>query len=246
MIVIQTNHFVNKTVTDCFALGSNAKKIKIENYTEQSKEPIATYGILRGTGDILKKSKNFYYIDHGYLASSRRTFIEGSTVVNNLDGYFRVVKNDYIKINKGRYDSKRLDKLNINFKPERKSGDFIILSEPSKYLVEFFKLDNWIYNTTEELEKYTDRKIIVHNKQSKMPLDNLLKKAWAFVSFQSAAGFKAMIRGVPAHFTYDSLKNINSIKNIEKGIIDYQIFNNMAYSQWTLKEFNEGKMMDYI
>ena len=55
-----------------------------------------------------------------------------------------------------------------------------------------------------------------------------------------------MIRGVPAHFTYDSLKNINSIKNIEKGIIDYQIFNNMAYSQWTLKEFNEGKMMDYI
>ena len=195
---------------------------------------------------ILKKSKNFYYIDHGYLASSRRTFIEGSTVVNNLDGYFRVVKNDYIKINKGRYDSKRLDKLNINFKPERKSGDFIILSEPSKYLVEFFKLDNWIYNTTEELEKYTDRKIIVHNKQSKMPLDNLLKKAWAFVSFQSAAGFKAMIRGVPAHFTYDSLKNINSIKNIEKGIIDYQIFNNMAYSQWTLKEFNEGKMMDYI
>ena len=219
MIVIQTNHFVNKTVTDCFALGSNAKKINIENYTEQSKEPIATYGILRGTGDILKKSKNFYYIDHGYLASSRRTFIEGSTVVNNLDGYFRVVKNDYININKGRYDSKRLDKLNINFKPERKSGDFIILSEPSKYLVEFFKLDNWIYNTTEELEKYTDRKIIVHNKQSKMPLDNLLKKAWAFVSFQSAAGFKAMIRGVPAHFTYDSLKNINSIKNIEKALL---------------------------
>ena len=166
--------------------------------------------------------------------------------MNNLDGYFRVVKNDYIKINKGRYDSKRLDKLNINFKPERKSGDFIILSEPSTHLVEFFKLDNWIYNTTEEIEKYTDRKIIVHNKQSKMPLDNLLKKAWAFVSFQSAAGFKAMIRGVPAHFTYDSLKNINSIKNIEKGIIDYQIFNNMAYSQWTLKEFNEGKMMDYI
>ena len=173
MIVIQTNHFVNKTVTDCFALGSNAKKINIENYTEQSKEPIATYGILRGTGDILKKSKNFYYIDHGYLASSRRTFIEGSTVVNNLDGYFRVVKNDYIKINKGRYDSKRLDKLNINFKPERKSGDFIILSEPSKYLVEFFKLDNWIYNTTEELEKYTDRKIIVHNKQFPTPLKSL-------------------------------------------------------------------------
>ena len=48
MIVIQTNHFVNKTVTDCFALGAKAKKIHIENF-ENSEQPIVSYGILNST-----------------------------------------------------------------------------------------------------------------------------------------------------------------------------------------------------
>ena len=246
MLVIQTNHFVNKTVTDCFAKGTNSKKINISDYKNQNSETIATYGILRGVGELLKKSKNFFYIDHGYLEASERDFVAGSTLIKNLDGYFRVVKNDFIGIKKGHYDSKRLNNLNIKFLPKRKSGEFIILSEPSEHLKSFFKLDNWVYNTTKELQKFTDRKILIHNKQSTVPLDELLKKAWAFVSFQSTAGFKAMTKGVPAHFTYNSLKIINSIDNIESGIIDYKIFNNIAYSQWTLKEINEGIMMDYI
>ena len=52
MLVIQTNHFVNKTVTDCFAKGTNSKKINISDYKNQSSETIATYGILRGVGDL--------------------------------------------------------------------------------------------------------------------------------------------------------------------------------------------------
>tara|TARA_Y100000590_G_C15504120_1_gene932811 strand:- start:242 stop:982 length:741 start_codon:yes stop_codon:yes gene_type:complete len=246
MIVLQTDHFVNKIVTDCFALGSKAKLIKISDLKERSEETLVSYGILRGTGEVFKKAKNFYYIDHGYLSASKRAFVDGSTVVKNLDGYFRVVKNDFIEIKKGKFDSKRLNELDIKFKPKRKSGEFIILSEPSEHIKEFFKINNWIEKTYKELKNFTDRKILIHNKQSKISLDELLQNAWAFVSFQSAAGFKAMIQGIPAHFTYDSLKNINPIKNIESGIIDYQIFNNMAYSQWTLKEFSEGKMMDYI
>ena len=34
MIVIQTDHFVNKTVTECFAHGSKARKINIKDYEE--------------------------------------------------------------------------------------------------------------------------------------------------------------------------------------------------------------------
>ena len=130
--------------------------------------------------------------------------------------------------------------------PKRKSGEFIILSEPSEHLKSFFKLDNWVYNTTKELQKFTDRKILIHNKQSKVPLDELLKKAWAFVSFQSTAGFKAMIKGVPAHFTFKSLEKLNPISNIEKSAIDYEIFKNISYSQWTLREMFEGKLNKYL
>ena len=55
-----------------------------------------------------------------------------------------------------------------------------------------------------------------------------------------------MIKGVPAHFTYDTLKEINPISNIENSIINYEIFKNISYSQWTLKEMFEGKIYNYI
>ena len=246
MIVIQTNHFVNKTVTDCFAKGTNAKKINIENYKTQNSETIASYGILRGTGELLKKSNNFYYIDHGYIAASKRNFEEGSTYIKNLNGYFRIVKNDFIGLINGEFDNKRLSNLNLNFKDKRKSGEYIILSEPSKYIKEFFNLKNWTEDIITELNKITDRKIFVHNKQSNIPLDKLLINAWSFISFQSTAGFKAMVEGVPAHFTYKSLRDINPIENIESAEINYKIFNNLSYSQWTLNEIIDGAMNDYL
>lgn len=246
MIVIQTNHFVNRAVTDCFAIGTNSQKINIENFKYNKEETIATYGVLRGTGDILKKSKNFYYMDHGYISSSERSFAGGSTLIKSLEGYFRVVKNDFIGFKKIKCDSIRLERLNLKFKPKRKNGEFIILSEPSEHMVKFFGLSNWVNNTIDKLKNFTDRKIIVHNKFSEIPLDNLLKNAWAFVSFQSNAGFKAMIEGVPAHFTYNNLKHINSLENIESGKIDYEIFKSLSYSQWTLKEIAEGSLINYI
>ena len=138
------------------------------------------------------------------------------------------------------------NKLNIRIKKTRDSGEFIILSEPSIHVKKFFQLDDWVKNTIEEISKYTDRKIFVHNKQSKISLDLLLSKAWAFVSDQSTAGFKAMISGVPAHFTNKTLKSINSIKEIENGNIDRKIFYNLAYGQWTLNEMQSGETWEYI
>ena len=136
-----------------------------------------------------------------------------------------MVENDFIGFNIRKYDSKRLDKLNLKFTPSRKSGEYIILSEPSDFIKDFYNLHNWVEETINEINNYTDRKIYVHNKFSKIPLDILLKKAWAFVSFQSSAGFKSMINGVPAHFTHNRLKKINSIENIESGIISEDILN---------------------
>ena len=121
-----------------------------------------------------------------------------------------ILKNDFFHSGKGSCKSDRFNKLNIQIKEKRNSGEFIILSEPSIYVKKFFQLDDWVKKTIAEISKYTDRKIYVHNKQSKIPLDLLLNKAWAFVSDQSTAGFKAMLAGVPAHFTNKTLKEINS------------------------------------
>ena len=246
MFVIQTNHFVNKTVTEFFAKGCYGKLVNINDYYFKDSDTLATYGILRGTGELLKKAKNFYYIDHGYFALSNRTFVGKATIVKELNGYFKIIKNDFVGFIKGNFDSARLKKINLEFKPKRTSGEFIILSVNTDHTYNFFGVKNWVENTINELKKYTDRKIYLHKKDSEVPLDYLFKKAWAFVSFSSSAGFTAMINGVPAYFTHKNLKNINSINNIEKGDLNYDIFKNLSYSQWTLNEMSSGEAWDCI
>ena len=91
-----------------------------------------------------------------------------------------------------------------------------------------YNVPNWTEDTIKLLKKYSDRKIIIHNKFSKEPLKNLLKNAWAFVSLQSTAGFMAMLNGVPSYFTDKNLNHIGKIKDIENPIINYNIFNNLS------------------
>ena len=246
MIILQTNHPTNIKITNHFAKGVGGKKLNINDYKFSDKDLIASYGILRGPGEIFKKSKDFFYIDHGYLGASNRSFNKGATVIKGLEGYFRVVHNEYIGFDLKKYDTKRLEKLNLEFKKKRTSGEFIILSEPSIHINNFFNLNNWVEKTIHKIKQHTDRKIFLHNKSSPIPLDILLEKAWAFVSFQSTAGFKAMTKGVPAHFTYNNLKHINSIENIESGKIDMELFASLSYNQWTLKEFDSGEAWEQI
>ena len=74
----------------------------------------------------------------------------------------------------------------------------------------------------------------------------MLKNAWAFISLQSTAGFTAMLNGTPSYFTDKSLSNIGKIQDIEKPKIDYNIFKNLAYGQWTLKEMESGEAWENI
>ncbi len=239
-IVIYTDHIMNRTLCYNFAKGSNSLLCHVNNFKDYEKT-IATYGVLRGTYEIIKKVNNFYYIDHGYFNQSKRKFENNRTNVLDLDGYFRIVHNNFIHNGEGEFPDDRLKKLNLNFIEQRKSGDVIILSEPSETMKKIYNAYNWVEETKDVIKKLSDRKIIVHNKYSKIPLDELLKQAWSFVSLQSTAGFKAMVNGIPAYFTESSLKNINKIEEIENPKINYKIFNNLAYGQWTLKEIESGE-----
>ena len=246
-IVIYTDHVINKTLCYNFAKGSNSLMCHVNNFKDYNKT-IATYGILRGTGDIIEKVNNFYYIDHGYLKQSKRTFQNKRTNILDLDGYFRIVYNDYMHVYDGKYPDDRLKKLNLKFSEKKTKGDYIILSEPLGFFSKKQALENkdWVSKTTKIIRSVSDRKIIIHNKFSKDPLNLLLKKAWAFVSLQSTAAFEAMQLGVPAYFTNPKLENINYIKDIEKHEINYSIFNNLAYGQWNLEEIRSGEAWETI
>ena len=244
-IVIYTDHIMNRTLCYNFAKGSNSLLCHVNNFKEYDKT-IATYGVLRGTFEIIKKVKNYYYMDHGYFNQSKRKFENNRTNVLDLDGYFRIVCNNLIHNGEGSFPDDRLKKLNLSFTEQKKTGDKIILSEPSESMKKIYNAYNWVEETVEIIKKYSDREIIVHNKFSKIPLEKLLKNAWCFVSLQSTAGFKVMIDGIPAYFTESSLKNINRIEDIENPKINYKIFNNLAYGQWTLKEIESGEAWEII
>ena len=78
--------------------------------------------------------------------------------------------------------------------------------------------ENWINETKKQIKKFSDREIIVHNKFSNIPLEELLKNAWAFVSFQSTAGFKAMLSGVPAFLQTKRSKKLILLRQLKTQI----------------------------
>ena len=244
-IVIYTDHTVSRTVCYNFAKGSGSLLCDVKNFKEYNKT-IATYGVLRGTYEIIEKVNNFYYMDHGYFNQSKRIFNNNKTEILNLDGYFRIVFNNFIHDGEGDFPNDRFNKLNLKISDHTKSGSYIVISEPSESMKKLYNVLNWSEDTKKIIKKFSDRKIILHNKYSKKPLNELLKNAWAFVSLQSTAGFNAMLDGVPAYFTENTLKNINNIEDIENPTINYKIFNNLAYGQWTLKEMASGEAWEHI
>lgn len=247
MPAFYTDHFVNQTVTQFFSKSLGLPLLNINEYKD-NEEIFITYGILRGTGEIIKKKKkNFIYIDHGFYKSSSRKFTkEKRTILNELGGYFRVIKGDlYFNETDINLDSKRFDELDIELKDKRK-GDIIVLSEPSQNTTDFLGIKNWTEDTINEIKKYSDRKIIVHNKFSDVPLKLLLQDAFAFVSCQSTAGFLSITEGVPAYFTHQSLKKYCEIADIEKNLLNHDILYVAANSQWKLKEFFSDEFKLYI
>ena len=244
-VVLYTDHFVNKYLSDCFSTGAQISKIHIDNFNDFSKT-VVVYGYLRGTGDAIKKSRNFYYIDHGYFKQSQRSFKGKQTIIDKFDGYFRIVYNDFWHSGKGNMPSDRFEKLNLKFKTKKNDGEFIILSEPIDAAKKYYNLHNWLEETLFKLKNLTDRKIFVHSRESNIPLKAILPKAWAFVSDHSSAGFLSMLEGVPAYFTNTTLSNIGPIEKIEDHEINYNAFYNLAYEQWTIDEIKSGETWDYL
>ena len=247
MSVFYTDHFVNQTVTQFFSKSLGLPLLNINEYKDND-EIFITYGILRGAGEIIKKkNKNFIYIDHGFYKSSPRKFTkEKKTILNALGGYFRVIKGDlYFNETDINLDSKRFKQLDIELK-DRRNGEIIILSEPSENTMNFLGIENWVEDTINKIKQYSDRKIVVHNKFSDVPLNLLLQEAFAFVSCQSTAGFQSIIEGVPAYFTHHSLKKYGEIADIEKNLLNHNVLYAAANSQWRLNEFFSDEFKLYI
>ena len=160
-------------------------------------KPISCFGILRGTGELLKQSKEFYYFDHAYLYGNRH---KPSKVTG--ERIYRLTKNHYhIQTIQELTDedNERIKKYKqyIKLQPWKSDGNYILIIAPSHFQIAYHNIGSWVDDTIKTLKQYTDRPIKVRDKKSSRPLKEEIQNAYAVVSHNSAVVVDAVLNGVP-------------------------------------------------
>ena len=186
------------------------------------KKPVACFGVLRGTGDIMKKAKSdVYYFDHAYKFGNRH--MNSKQIIG--ERIYRLTKNwqHIVSVKKlTDIDRKRIEKYKpfINIKPWKKSGKDIVLCDIGQGAIDYYTskhydVKQWFNQTLGRLKhiyggRPKDLNFIVRGKptpdkeyrvESQKPksFDVHLYNAYAVVTFQSSIGITAILEGVP-HF----------------------------------------------
>lgn len=248
-----TENFISRYIAEQFYKGvpnSILKKIEIcfcENL-------LISYGVLRGSYEKMKQSKNFFYVDHGYISGMKRIYHTdplnnhkitllpkpGSEDFNK--SYFRICYNSLFDsgVNEN-FNNKRFDKIGFKLNFKKKRGEKILLIPPDENIADkYHGIKNWEKNIVNEIKKYSDRKIIVSKKHDKKKAKDFFNEAYVIVTAYSNAGIEGMLNGIPVIFTHKDRKNFD-IKNIEKTFFDPQLLYNLAHYQWNIYEIRSGE-----
>ena len=197
----------------------------------------------------LKNNHTFYYMDSGYIGNYKS--------LSNPQGWklwHRIVKNN---IQHGQIiprSDDRWRKLDYSIEP-RKSGKHILLVTPSEKPCKFYGIDrnNWVKETIANIQKYTDRPIIVRDKAPRQQriiksIFDDLKNCHSLVTYQSIAAIESVLYGVPAFTLAPTAadpvcdKDISRIENPTKQDMDkiHKWAHHLAYCQYHIQEFKNG------
>jgi len=232
---------------------------KTFDWKKWTKNPVAVVGTLRGAEEVIwecqKRLHPFYYMDHAYFGATRN-YEPGP---NGM--LYRLIKNQMqlnYTLELEKEDLKRIKKYKpIDRKPFTKSGEHIILCPPTEAITRLYKIENekvWTENKITEIKKYTDRKVIVRNKTTKIPLEDQLKNAYCMVSYQSTAAIQAILNGVPSFCSEVSaarelseleLENIDSPHYPDDDLVNQWIEGLLA-CQFSMEEIKSGEAVSIV
>lgn len=203
--VYTTNHHINQLMSKHLTVGFHASMAPaIYRFPGLS----ICYGILRGTGDIIKDAitngADYLYCDHSFFGKYRPKMVNGEQRIDHETTYYRLSKNSRTCHEIMEFDNERLGKLNIELKPWRKSGEHIVVAPMSKYVAQYLSdetgivdADLWLSRQIHALSTLTDRQIIIRPKDASEPLSKILENAWALVCYDSNSAVDAAIMGIP-------------------------------------------------
>lgn len=221
------------------------------NIKDLTKYPITIFGILRGTGDLIKECQRinhtYYHFDHAYYFKEQK---HGKNITFN-EKIYRLTKNNmmlnYIdKLND--IDKERIIKFkkHIEIKDWSKKGNYILVLPPSQHVNLWYNFTNWETNTVSKLKQYTQREIKIRKKDSKIPFIDELKNAWAVVTSQSTAAVDALLNGVPSFC--DNMSFAMPVSHTNLSLIETPLYsekredwmNSLLANQYTMSEIENG------
>lgn len=155
----------------------------------------------------------------------------------------------------------RLKEFNINIKPWQSNGEYIIILAPNpKPLLYYTGSEDvlaWCLETKAKLLEHTDRKVFIRFKEpakhrGRDPLSKYFDKCYAVITLQSVGCVETIMAGIPtlnlAPSCLDNLykSNVNMIEDLPKPDNRYEWFKSLSYSQFTIKEFENGKAIELL
>jgi hypothetical protein len=134
--------------------------------------------------------------------------------------------------------------LQSSVKPWRKGGRKIVFADTGFDYWDLHADRDWTKRTAAWLRDYTDRQIVIRDKESKVPLYDELADAHCLVTHGSIAAVESVIMGCPVFVHPDSaaaLVGMTDFTKIETPIYPerQQWLHSLAHNQW-----HEGELVD--
>lgn len=221
MIGWYTDNIISKRVFECIP---NIELKHISQFDVTQPQPSIFYGLLRGTSRAMHILQYlgipFWYIDNGYKDAQ---YIDAN-LRKNMDGAYRVVKNDMIDTYKGPAEA-------CTHKPR---SCLVIL--PSPYSANYYQTtpDDWKGWAKNYL---TERGILYwfRDKKSEIPLEQDIKNAESVLSFNSMSIMTAIEHGKAVMDTHGILR-VDGFVYLKKENVDAYF----ADKQVTLEQLKQG------
>lgn len=194
--------------------------------------------------------RNWIGWDRGYARRHYATWLPRAR--NIEESFYRWTLNAYQMRTIRDVPSDRWDALSIPLQPWNKNGHHVVLAVPSAtYLVSHEDMDNWIERTVAEIRQYTDRPIIVRDKESNIPLQKDIKGAHCLVTHGSIAAVESVVMGCPVFVHRDSAAFM--VGHTDLSAIEHPVYperrpwcNSLAYCQWNETELIDGTLFRMI
>jgi len=250
------------SILDLWRQGTNGTHSHLEQLHLIDKSvPIAIRGMTKRKimARCQQEGRDYYYIDTGYLGN-----------LGKRKDYHRVVKNNVQNMTP-RYDlpDDRFQRIPdytnlLRFAGWKKLDGPILVVTPSDKPCNFYGIDRdrWVADTVAEIQKYTDRQIIIRDKglrrdrlrDNSVPSQLIRDNIHCLVTYNSIAATEAISTGVPAIAlapgAADELctKKISDIENPyypdEEKVIAWQ--NWLAYCNYATRELENGTALGII